>query len=97
MAGEPPGEPLGEPLAPGDPPGRVVKGPFAARCEPGKYAWCRCQRSKTYPFCDGTHRSLEGSEIGPLKVVFDEACTVIWCACSRTGNPPYCDGTHGRL
>ena len=82
------------------PPGRVTKGPFVDRCSAGKHAWCRCKRSARFPYCDGAHRSGDG--VGgvaetPLKVVFDEARTVIWCACGQTGNPPYCDGTHSNL
>ncbi len=76
------------------PPGRKQKGPFVAQCQPGKYAWCRCERSQTYPYCDGTHR---GSEVTPCKVVFDKATTVVWCACGATCNPPFCDGSHARL
>ena len=64
------------------------------RCAPGKYAWCQCQRSATYPLCDGTHR---GSDDKPLKVVLDEPRTVVWCACGHSGNKPFCDGSHGRL
>ena len=52
------------------PPGRPQKGPFVARCGPGKLAWCRCLRSARYPYCDGTHR---GSEDKPLKIVLEEA------------------------
>ena len=76
------------------PPGRKQKGPFVAKCEAGKYAWCRCERSAQYPYCDGTHR---GSEVSPIKVVFDEPRTVIWCACGLSQNAPYCDGSHSRL
>lgn len=76
------------------PPGRKQKGPFVARCEPGKYAWCRCARSATYPYCDGTHR---GSDITPLKLAIDTPRTVVWCACGSTRNPPFCDGTHAAL
>lgn len=73
------------------PPGRKQKGPFVAHCGPGKHAWCRCGKSAAYPMCDGTHR---GTDVTPLKVVFDAPCTVAWCACGATGKPPFCDGTH---
>lgn len=75
-----------------EPPGRVVGGPFAQRCAAGKHAWCRCQRSASYPLCDGTHR---GSDDTPLKIVLDEPVRVLWCACGRTRNAPFCDGSHG--
>ncbi len=77
-----------------EPPGRPQKGPFVDLCAAGKHAWCRCTRSQTYPYCDGTHR---GSETTPLKIVLEKTCTVVWCACGKTGNPPFCDGAHSRL
>ncbi|MBK8099247.1 MAG: CDGSH iron-sulfur domain-containing protein [Planctomycetes bacterium] len=83
-----------EPPQPLPPPGRVQKGPFVTCCNPGKYAWCRCQRSQSFPYCDGTHR---GTPATPLKVVFDATTTVIWCACACTKTPPFCDGSHARL
>lgn len=76
------------------PPGRKQKGPFVDQCESGKHAWCRCERSGRYPYCDSTHR---GSDITPIKVVLEKPCTVIWCACGASANKPYCDGSHTRL
>lgn len=73
------------------PPGRVSSGPFVTHCEARKYAWCRCQKSATYPYCDGTHR---GSEVTPLKVTFDQPQLVRWCGCGRSVGAPFCDGTH---
>lgn len=76
------------------PPGKPQKGPYVVDCEPGKYAWCACSRSATYPNCDGAHR---GSGITPIKVVLERPCTVAWCACGASGNKPYCDGSHSKL
>jgi CDGSH-type Zn-finger protein/mannose-6-phosphate isomerase-like protein (cupin superfamily) len=59
-----------------------------------KYLWCSCGRSKTQPFCDGSHA---GS--GHLPVLFkaerDE--DVIFCGCKHTGTGPFCDGAHSNL
>ena len=38
------------------------------KLEPGeRVALCRCMRSAEFPFCDGTHKSIEGSA-GPAIV-----------------------------
>lgn len=84
-----PGEPAQRP-----PPGRRQGGPYVARCEAGKHAWCRCTRSATYPLCDGTHRD---SEVTPVKIVLASPTVVIWCACGQTRNAPFCDGSHSML
>ncbi len=34
------------------------KGPYALTLQPGTYWWCACGRSKTQPFCDGSHKTL---------------------------------------
>ena len=82
------------------PPGRPQSGPYVAECAAGKHAWCRCQRSATYPLCDGSHRAAPAADGAPaptpLKVTFDAPRRVAWCACGKTGNPPFCDGTHAR-
>ncbi len=78
-----------------EPPGQPQPAPFVVRCEAGKYAYCRCQRSARFPYCDGSHRRDPASE-GPLKVVLDEDRIVAWCACTGSGSLPFCDGSHRR-
>ena len=70
------------------------KSPIVQKVEPGTYWWCACGRSKSQPFCDGSH---EGTGLSPKKVEVTEAKTVAWCACKHSGTMPFCDGTHGRL
>ena len=42
----------------------AAKSPIAVSLEAGKdYHWCACGRSKSQPFCDGSHA---GSDFTPL-------------------------------
>jgi len=70
------------------------KAPFAVELEPGTYWWCACGRSKTQPFCDGSH---QGTEFTPQRLEVKEKGKVWLCGCKRTGNRPYCDGSHKTL
>lgn len=47
-----------------------------------------------FPYCDGTHR---GSDVTPIKLVLEQAQTVVWCACGTSRNLPFCDGSHAAL
>ncbi|XP_019877226.1 CDGSH iron-sulfur domain-containing protein 3, mitochondrial [Aethina tumida] len=72
------------------------KKPFRTTLEAGKkYSWCLCGRSKTQPFCDGTHK-LAQLKITQKPVRFAVAETKdYWiCNCKHTANRPFCDGTH---
>ena len=71
------------------------KAPYETEIVAGKkYAWCACGRSKTQPFCDGSHK-----ETGLAPVVFtaEKSETVYFCGCKQTSGKPYCDGTHNSL
>lgn len=57
----------------------------------GTYAWCQCGKTKTPPYCDGSH---EGTGITPLMFEADGKTEIALCTCGLTGNPPYCDGSH---
>jgi CDGSH-type Zn-finger protein len=68
--------------------------PIGQQMDPGTYAWCACGKSKTQPFCDGSHL---GTEFSPVMATLQEPQEVWWCCCKRSGNKPYCDGTHKTL
>ena len=56
-----------------------------------EYHFCTCGRSKSQPFCDGSHA---GTSFTPRVVVSDEDGDAYLCACKHTGNAPFCDGSH---
>ena len=63
--------------------------------EAGKsYWWCACGRSKSQPFCDGSHK---GTAFSPLEFKPETTGEVWFCTCKRTTTPPLCDGSHKKL
>jgi len=67
--------------------------PVMMELEPGIYYWCSCGKTKTEPFCDGSH---EGTDKLPVEFKVMEKKIGI-CTCRRTKKAPYCDGTHARV
>jgi CDGSH-type Zn-finger protein len=71
------------------------KSPYAVVGEAGReYWWCACGRSKSQPFCDGSHR---GIGITPAPFTVAEAQEIWLCGWKGTGTKPFCDGSHNRL
>mgnify|MGYP001817833900 CR=1 FL=1 len=56
-----------------------------------EYHFCTCGRSKSQPFCDGSH---VGTTFTPKVIVAEEDGDAHLCACKHSNNRPYCDGTH---
>lgn len=73
----------------------ATKSPSMVDLEAGKeYFWCSCGRSKSQPFCDGSHA---GTGINPMSFKASESGTAALCQCKATANKPFCDGTHASL
>jgi CDGSH-type Zn-finger protein len=69
--------------------------PIPVEVEAGKtYWWCACGRSKTQPFCDGSHTV---TEFTPVEYKAETSAKVFFCTCKRSGKKPLCDGTHKKL
>jgi mannose-6-phosphate isomerase-like protein (cupin superfamily)/CDGSH-type Zn-finger protein len=59
-----------------------------------RYLWCSCGRSKTQPFCDGSHA---GTDFLPVLFKAKQDEDVIFCGCKHTRTGPFCDGAHSNL
>lgn len=69
--------------------------PISIEVEVGKdYWWCACGKSKSQPFCDGSHN---GTDFTPVQYTATESKTAWFCACKQTGNQPLCDGSHSKI
>jgi CDGSH-type Zn-finger protein len=70
-------------------------GPYPVDVTEGRtYYWCACGRSKSQPFCDGSHKD---TEFTPVEYVAGKARTITFCGCKRTNRKPVCDGSHNQL
>ena len=70
------------------------KSPYSLELAPGTYWWCACGRSKTQPFCDGSHKV---TGFTPVKLEIAQTTKVALCGCKHSKNKPFCDGSHNQL
>lgn len=68
--------------------------PMVTELGAGTYYWCQCGKTRTVPYCDGSHT---GTGIAPLAFEIESQITSAICNCGLTGNPPYCDGSHAQI
>ncbi|QIA65067.1 glutamate synthase [Vibrio astriarenae] len=66
--------------------------PIKVELTEGKeYYFCTCGRSKSQPYCDGSHA---GTDFTPKVFTADKTEDAYLCRCKHTANAPFCDGSH---
>jgi sterol desaturase/sphingolipid hydroxylase (fatty acid hydroxylase superfamily)/CDGSH-type Zn-finger protein len=73
-------------------PDTTVLEPATVHFEAGeKFLWCQCGKSKTQPFCDGSHH---GTKFKPMLCEAKKAGNCRLCQCKKTKTGPFCDNSH---
>ena len=67
--------------------------PYLLDLATGEYYYCACGRSKSQPFCDGSH---QGTGIEPIPFQVDSGQKVALCGCRKSRTKPFCDGSHSK-
>ena len=68
--------------------------PYLLHLDPGRYHWCACGRSRSQPFCDGSHA---GTRHRPQTFDLEQRRLVALCGCKYSRDKPWCDGAHLNL
>lgn len=67
------------------------RGPYVVNVEAGaRYLWCSCGRSRSQPWCDGSHA---GTEFAPVAFEAPISGEFHMCGCKQSANKPFCFGT----
>jgi CDGSH-type Zn-finger protein len=70
--------------------------PYEVELKAGQTVYlCRCGKTQSAPYCDGSHSSL-GGVVEPLAHTADKDGKAYVCGCGKSGNIPWCDGSHSR-
>ncbi len=76
-------------------PDTTTNEPATIELEKGKkYLYCQCGKSKSQPFCDGTHH---GTKFKPLLFEAKRTGKVKLCNCKQTKAGPFCDDSHIKI
>ena len=71
------------------------RSPYFADVVAGEsYWWCACGKSKSQPFCDGSHK---GTAFTPVEYKAEMDGQIAFCGCKGSADKPLCDGTHTKL